>query len=496
MIERSSNFTKIIKAAAKDAVGKKVSKGFDILESKMSYFDYSVADGKVAFTALQAKPQANVDPYKDARRTTTKFAAFIQKTFELPEDAARKFHEVCVARILEETDESNIIKLLSGEDVRWAYNSKNYVPGTTNGNNLRSCMSGAESQGRLDLYCFNSHIQLATNLIKEKVAARALLFTAYSSIGDAIRKENATKVLARIYASSASARTRMIEWRDKNAAFYLEGSSTFKTKKSKAGETPRYWYVPLEHYNLNGWPYLDNLRGLFKDGKDVYLATNTNFGFPVSPKAEPFPHPFKPNLAYVSAKNIWMDKKKLVLSNGQWIIAKDLEECKNCKQKYEKSHVVPYYKGGKICLGKCKAAPIQPTKVGAKITYALPADIRKYRCGPCGYGILLTGDDEDKKQQQMCHRCIKLYVYCKCSQLIPLQSKYKIQDSDENLCSWCISKRNLRQCSKCAEWAKDVKLTKRTGKYMCSKCYPVESGEKTIENGSINKGQYTITLNL
>lgn len=67
------------------------------------------------------------------------------------------------------------IKLVSGEDIRYWYNSEHYYATTNTLGN--SCMSHKECSDYFDLYCEQPECQMLIALKEDKLAARALVWT-------------------------------------------------------------------------------------------------------------------------------------------------------------------------------------------------------------------------------------------------------------------------------------------------------------------------------
>jgi hypothetical protein len=86
------------------------------------------------------------------------------------------FHNKFVAITPIQNLETCTFKLLSGENIRWAYLCDNYYKKNI-GDLGSSCMRHESAQEYLDIYCENTkHVNLAVLLIDKKVAARAIVW--------------------------------------------------------------------------------------------------------------------------------------------------------------------------------------------------------------------------------------------------------------------------------------------------------------------------------
>jgi hypothetical protein len=481
MIEKSDKLNKAIRATGRSVLGKKVVAKLNSLveKPKISFLDFTVEEKtKVLFTGLQAKSET---PYSDARRSVIKFASFLQKTLDLSEDDARSYQELLVASILKSENKDDVIKVVSGEEIRHYYLDANYVPAGTG--NLRSCMSGKDAQPQLDLYCFNRNIQLVVNLLGGRVAARALLFNGIPTL----ESEELIKVLGRVYYSSQVSLTQIRQWSQNNTDYHLEGTDMYPNcTKPKTGT--RYVFVPLEHYKFNATPYLDNLIALrIRKKEDKAFLTNdtTSRSYFPSPPSGGFPHPTNPNLVWCcqSGMEVWIDKNEAVLVKGLYYPKSECTECSICKNlkfgKTSNSNILKYYKGGSLCVN------CDPVSVGtgmyARIPETTVCKLCRNRClkseDGCSASVLrnvrVNGTDG------MCTNCIKNTIVCEssCKRRIP-KGRITLIDG-RNMCNDCILREKYSACSKCNQYVKNTVSYKKRD--YCQPCRWSMSGEKEVE---------------
>jgi hypothetical protein len=476
MLEKSEKLSKIIFSTRRTPLGEKVISKLNSLaeKPKVSFLDFTLEDtsGNVVFTGLQAKSES---PYTDGRRTAIKLASFLQKTLDLNQDEARTYQEILVTKILKTVNKDDVVKVLSGEDIRWGYLSDNYVPQTVG--NIRSCMSGPATQCQLDLYCFNKNIQLLVNLVKGKVAARALLFNALADPED----ENFIKVLGRIYSTTVHSRTQLDLWSKDNVDFYMDGTDVYACKSKKHTDNV---FVPLDCYKVNAVPYLDNLTRLAKYNKNIYLTNSyeprRHVEFPFIP-AGGFPHPTDDTLLWSAASSgVWIKKSEAVKVNGYFYLKSEVYECEICKSNSLKANKksYPYYKGGHLCA-ECKPRSIARTG----ILYAKTSELNQ--CKGCRlWGLKDVAGVEGRGNIRVvaddyCTDCIKNIEPCasKCGVRL-LKTQMSLVDIGR-VCRDCFAYGNYRMCGHCARYTKNSVAYKKQS--FCRDCRGRYSGEEEVQ---------------
>lgn len=150
------------------------------------------------------------------------------------------------------TDNSEL-KIVSGDEILYHYNSRNYTD--KRGGSLWSCMSGNECQDRLDLYSKNPEtVQLVVQYDeKKKVKSRALLWTLLDG----------NKMMDRIYYSedkSVNTYKRLAE----DNKWVIRDNGLKDAVKS-----------PIKQWAHQKYPYLDTMRLMDKDdATGQYYITN------------------------------------------------------------------------------------------------------------------------------------------------------------------------------------------------------------------------------
>jgi hypothetical protein len=141
----------------------------DIDENDSSYITYITTD------KLKEVENENGDPWKE-KRNRIKIGRFIKKMFFVDDKIIETISNQYKSHYYLETDQiEKIFEIVDGEDIRYWYNEKNYVPG--GGTLNSSCMRGDGQQERLDLYVENPEIvKLLIMKSGNKLLARALMW--------------------------------------------------------------------------------------------------------------------------------------------------------------------------------------------------------------------------------------------------------------------------------------------------------------------------------
>lgn len=313
---------------------------------------YITEDKKVEFSTLPSHSSSPIPWAREATgRQPVRFAAFIRKVVpSISEDAARILLEQVTAEFL--TASNAEFRVVSGEELRKAYHYKNYY---AEAGNLRSCMSHAEQQQNLDFYVYNPDtIQLVVAFKddgdkKDRVAGRALIYHAAKTEKDAKERKNMYKLLGRVYGYDGNLRTALQNWGRENCDYLVSEGQSTNVKTNVTGY--QVWYVPLEHHNLNYYPWIDNgFRTILmesktlcnRDGNRNEHYMGAHHGSFTDSKGDNLPRldPFRPDQVYSRQKGKWLKGAHLYIWHDRtkdWVKKSAITDCPVCSTEFIKT---------------------------------------------------------------------------------------------------------------------------------------------------------------
>lgn len=209
-------------------------------------------DNSISF---REKDKESEDPWDKKGRTKVKPGKFVNKVLkDVIESGMVSTRDVerWVNSFKGHFEEMGNINIVSGDDIKWHYNSKNYTG--NHGGSLWSCMSGEDCQSRMGIYTDNPEtIKLVVQYDDNgKVKTRALLWTL----------ENGVQLMDRIYYQTDHSL---------NTFARLCAENNWLLRDNVAN---RKFRIPLANWEFKEYPYLDTMRYIENDEDGSFYMTN------------------------------------------------------------------------------------------------------------------------------------------------------------------------------------------------------------------------------
>ncbi len=405
-----------------------IVKAFDgIANKRLDYLTATRIGDDVVFTAIPSNAISSAirdfwDP-NSPKRQVVKFGSYITKLIKgtdyeklISEQDIRLAVEAVKATYL--TADKWTFKMLSGEELRWAYHPKNYRS-SGGSSNLNSCMASEHQQTNLDFYVYNPDtIKLLAAFNQTGiVVGRALVYIGAKDLKNYENGEFQT-VLGKLYGDSYDIRTALkLQAKELGLDYHIQdGASQSLTDDTNYN---LFWYVPLEHYTFNYYPWTDNgFRIIYKNEKCLTNAGRPNKGHYIevlhgsfrdseNTKMVPVSDPFRPGQLYNPANSKWFTPdEELIWMNKRWVAKSKFIKCAvcnndvfadDCKKLYDKRLV-------------CNNHYVNSVTVDGKLTYALSDECSD--CPRCFYKKRVRGTHTDvcggcEKYVQACFICNK-----------------------------------------------------------------------------------------
>lgn len=264
----------------------RVSVVFKSFESTLD-IDYIGVSDKVDSISYLPKSKvksvllSGVDPYSDGiGRAECKVGKIIFKTFDksiITQYIQPFFVEEFVNEYKSFFDQSNrILKVISGEEIRYAYLDENYSY-PTHGTLWKSCMRYPDKQRYLDIYIKNPDkvkmlAMYSTIDGDQKVRARALLWEAEDLNGNSVR------IMDRIYSIYDCDIVAFKKWARDNGYItkYYQNAKSQNLFDIDNSPITMNLKVKLDKHDLGHYPYLDSFQfykmsdGLFYNCENMY----------------------------------------------------------------------------------------------------------------------------------------------------------------------------------------------------------------------------------
>jgi hypothetical protein len=445
---------------------------FNLLQTtqhpKFNYLDYSYADDKLTFTALpsNAGVVGSVARWTSESRSKVTLGKILNTVApKISENAKRQFIELITARVKSNFQDLKL-EVVEGEGIRDAYLTDNYIETVGPETNLHgSCMAASIYQHNLDFYVYNPETikLLVVRYSDNKVAGRALLMSAYQSLDDLKNDVNKQQLLGRMYFAKTSAKALMTEWATKNTSFRLEKQTSIAHDGTR---TDRKWAIPVKHYDLNYYPYMDHFAYIYRElVPNVGVWTNNGGWTSKSPyivpgrdaftdsvgHRPPRPDPFRPGQAWMYDEKKWVDEKLVTLVGTKYLYTKDLVKCEVCDLMDTTMAMRKTYDNKRAC----SAHELVMVRAGT----ALKSETAV--CGACTRPQLRSEIDSG-----VCQACINKIKPCDhCKTRVDSNFLFKIH-TDEMICPTCVDKYLL--CDDC--WKLCLNVKKYEAKYYCEPC--------------------------
>jgi len=154
------------------------------------------------------------------------------------------------------------IKIVSGEDIRYWYDEKNYHFGSKGSTLGNSCMSSEKCQSFFDIYVKNPEVcqMVIVTDLHDKLIARSLLWTTTKN----------KKFLDRTYYMNQGIEKLMIKWARQN----IDNLITYESYLQSLGEVNIK--VKLKEWKFEQYPFLDTLNKLNWKTGEIANSINWN----------------------------------------------------------------------------------------------------------------------------------------------------------------------------------------------------------------------------
>jgi hypothetical protein len=461
-----------------------ISNWLAFTKSKVDYLDFSSLTNKsdeIVFTGLPTNVKLTLpidDPYTHGSRQTISLGKILNAVApNEDENAKRKLIELISARIKSEVSGISL-DVISGEDIRAAYNPKNYGE-TASGHNLNSCMALDQYQINFDMYCYNPEtvkMVRATNK-HGKVVGRSLLFVGYSTVADLEAGIASKLLMGRHYTANSIVKTLLTEWGKLNADFSLEGKNTLD-KLGGAHVWP--WYIPLKYWDLNYYCYMDHFSWIYKNlVKDVGVWSNdggySNHFHWIQPNKDSYKDsqsstpeakldPLRPGMVYIIDTHSWASEDNLVKFNGKWVSKDDLVDCEFplCKRQNIKKNMYKLHDNRQVC----NTHSVASITINGVAQYALQSEAGQ--CAICS--IWSLSKDMAPGDDKVCNKCVARLTECElCTYKVDSNFIFVV-DETKKICPTCADKGQYFRCDDCFVIRQNVSV--KNGKYLCQVCNP------------------------
>lgn len=452
---------------------KLINKLFDS-SGKSDYLDYVILNKDVntfSFTALPTNitVPAGTNPYDIESRGKISLGKVLNTIApDFDENIKRALIEQIISKI-----KSSIgmykLEVVSGEAIRQAYHPDNYAT-SGSGTNINSCMAHAMYQLNIDFYVYNPEVIRMLRAVTStgKIAGRALIYTAYRTIEDLMEGRNARILLGRYYIASTSINALFDGWALSNVDFKINSQTVTNFK----GESHNnwQWYIPLKHWDLNYYPYMDHFNYVYKNIVDGYGVWSTDASYNTShkwiqpgkdsykdseSKYDSKLDPFRPGKVFLKSSREWVDETGLTKIKGEWIKKEYAVMCDICQEFELKTKLRTLHDLKKACRDHELHTLVDGN-------YALKSDVSK--CIGCQYYVLSA-----ELKDQICKRCVDKMKTCPlCNIKVDRNFFFTIYDGTE-ICAQCADTGKYSRCDDCFLIKQGVKHL--NDQWLCTACH-------------------------